>query len=53
MSTQLFIDQKNELDCLEAFDKKTPNLVIVKGRPKIDKSRLINFFASSYPKNRL
>ena len=53
MATQVFIGRKNELDRLKAlYKKKTPNLVVVKGRRRVGKSRLINFFASSCPKNR-
>ena len=54
MATQVFIGRKNELDRLKALHKKkTPNLVVVKGRRRVGKSRLINFFASSCPENRL
>jgi len=54
MATQVFIGRKNELDRLKAIHKKkTPNLVVVKGRRRVGKSRLINFFALSCPENRL
>lgn len=54
MSAQVFIGRKNELDRLKDLHKKnTPNLVVVKGRRRVGKSRLINFFASSCPENRL
>lgn len=54
MATQVFIGRKNELNRLNALHKKkTPNLVVVKGRRRVGKSRLINFFASSCPENRL
>ena len=54
MVAQVFIGRKNELDRLKALHKKkTPNLVVVKGRRRVGKSRLINFFASSCPENRL
>lgn len=54
MASPVFIGRKNELARLEAlYKKKTPNLVVVKGRRRIGKSRLINFFASSYTKNKL
>lgn len=54
MATQVFIGRKNELVRLSALHKKkTPNLVVVKGRRRVGKSRLINFFASSCPENRL
>ena len=54
MATQVFIGRKNELDRLKALHKKkTPNLIVVKGKRRVGKSRLINFFASSCPENRL
>lgn len=54
MATQVFIGRKNELNRLKALHKKkTPNLVVVKGRRRVGKSRLINFFALSCPENRL
>ena len=54
MATQVFIGRKNELERLKTIHKKkTPNLVVVKGRRRVGKSRLISFFASSYPENRL
>ncbi len=54
MATQAFIGRKNELDRLKALHKKkTPNLVVIKGRRRVGKSRLVNFFASLYPENRL
>ena len=54
MATQVFIGRKNELDRLKAIHKKkTPNLVVVKGRRRVGKSRLIHFFASSCSENRL
>ena len=54
MKTQIFIGRKNELERLEALHKKkTPNLVVVKGRRRVGKSRLINFFASKHTENRL
>ncbi len=54
MVAPVFIGRKNELDRLKALHtKKTPNLVVVKGRRRVGKSRLINFFASSCPENRL
>ena len=41
METQTFIGRKNELDRLKALHKKkTPNLVVVKGRRRVGKSRL-------------
>lgn len=54
MATQVFIGRKNELARLKVLHKKkTPNLVVVKGRRRVGKSRLINFFASSCRENRL
>ena len=54
MATRVFIGRKNELDRLKALHKKkTPNLVVVKGRRRVGKSRLINFFASMCQENRL
>ena len=53
MSIQLFIGRKHELSRLQALrKKKTPNLVVVKGRRRVGKSRLINFFASTCPGNK-
>ena len=53
MSSEVFIGRKNELGRLKAIHKKkTPNLVVVKGRRRVGKSRLINFFASMCPENR-
>ena len=52
MTTQVFIGRKNELERLNALHKKsTPNLVVVKGRRRVGKSRLINFFASMHQEN--
>jgi AAA+ ATPase superfamily predicted ATPase len=46
MSDPLFIGRKRELDRLAALYKKpTPSLVVVKGRRRIGKSRLIREFA--------
>jgi len=54
MSTPAFIGRKKELERLEAVHKKkTPNLVVVKGRRRVGKSRLINFFASKCTENKL
>ena len=48
MAAPIFIGRKNELERLEAlYKKKTPSLVVVKGRRRVGKSRLINFFASN------
>ncbi len=54
MAQQAFIGRKNELNCLEALQKKqTPSLVVIKGRRRIGKSRLISEFASRHPQNKL
>jgi len=54
MAPQVFIGRKNELERLGALHKKsTPSLVVVKGRRRVGKSRLINFFASKCTKNKL
>ncbi|MEX1013035.1 MAG: ATP-binding protein [Waddliaceae bacterium] len=54
MAGRIFIGRKNELERLRALQKKkTPNLVVVKGRRRVGKSRLINFFASSCQENKL
>ena len=46
MSDSVFIGRKLELERLEAlYKKKTPSLVVVKGRRRIGKSRLISEFA--------
>jgi AAA+ ATPase superfamily predicted ATPase len=48
MSDSVFIGRKHELERLEAlYSKKTPSLVVVKGRRRIGKSRLIREFAVS------
>lgn len=54
MIEQRFIGRKHELERLqELHQKKTPNLVVVKGRRRVGKSRLIHFFAESQKKQRL
>ena len=54
MISSTFIGRKKELKCLDAlYKKKIPNLVVVKGRRRVGKSRLINFFASKQTKSRL
>ena len=51
---QTFIGRKKELERLEALHKKqTPNLVVVKGRRRVGKSRLIAEFASKHQQNKL
>ena len=48
MSDSVFIGRKPELERLKAlYQKKTPSLVVVKGRRRIGKSRLIGEFANS------
>lgn len=48
MTTPTFVGRTQELARLNAlYRKKTPNLVVVKGRRRVGKSRLINFFAST------
>ncbi|MDF1684153.1 MAG: ATP-binding protein [Legionellaceae bacterium] len=50
----MFIGRERELARLETLHKKqTPGLVVVKGRRRIGKSRLIAEFASKHPKNTL
>lgn len=54
MSDPTFIGRKNELNRLSIIHKKnTPNLVVVKGRRRVGKSRLIHFFASISNKGKL
>lgn len=54
MPLKSFIGRKQELKRLEAiYRKKTPNLVVIKGRRRVGKSRLINHFATEISKNRL
>ena len=49
-----FIGRKQELEKLQALHHKAiPSLVVVKGRRRIGKSRLITEFASKSPKHRL
>lgn len=46
MSDSIFIGRKHELELLKAlYKKKKPSLVVVKGRRRIGKSRLIREFA--------
>jgi len=48
MSNSIFIGRKRELEHLEAlYKKKTPNLIVVKGRRRIGKSRLIEEFVKT------
>lgn len=54
MTPKTFIGRSQELEKLRALYKKsTPSLVIVKGRRRIGKSRLIVEFASKNKQNRL
>lgn len=49
MSDSFFIGRTSELERLKAlYNKKTPNLVVLKGRRRIGKSRLISHFASMH-----
>lgn len=49
MSGSIFIGRKPEIEHLEAlYKKKTPSLVVVKGRRRIGKSRLISEFAKKF-----
>lgn len=53
-NTHAFVGRKNELDRLKTLHKKkTPNLVVVKGRRRVGKSRLIHFFAEKCSKSTL
>jgi AAA+ ATPase superfamily predicted ATPase len=48
MSSSVFIGRKPEIERLSAlYKKKTPSLVVVKGRRRIGKSRLISEFANT------
>ncbi|MCX5924849.1 MAG: ATP-binding protein [Candidatus Dependentiae bacterium] len=48
MSTPIFIGRKPEIERLKAlYKKKKPSLVVVKGRRRIGKSRLIGEFANA------
>ncbi len=48
MSDSIFIGRKFELERLKAlYKKKTPSLVVVKGRRRIGKSRLILEFSKT------
>lgn len=50
----MFVGRKNELERLKALHKKKgPSLIVVKGRRRVGKSRLVNFFASQCANNRL
>ncbi len=51
---QLFIGRKKELKHLQDLHKKqTPSLVVIKGRRRIGKSRLIEEFATQNPQHQL
>lgn len=52
--TKTFIGRAQELEKLISLDSKaTPSLVVIKGKRKIGKSRLIKEFASRLPKRKL
>jgi hypothetical protein len=54
MGSPLFVGRKNELEKLTSlYHKNLSTIVVVKGRRRIGKSRLINCFASKYTKNKL
>ena len=54
MALKPFIGRKQELEKLKALQRKAiPSLVVVKGRRRIGKSRLIAEFASQTPKHKL
>ena len=54
MAIPVFIGRKNELKRLDLMHKKNvPSLIVVKGRRRVGKSRLINFFASKCAENKL
>jgi hypothetical protein len=54
MKEQVFIGRKQGLERLSALHaKETPNLVVIKGRRRVGKSRLVNFFASKHTETRL
>ena len=53
MPNSIFIGRKVELERLKAlYHKKIPSLVVIKGRRRIGKSRLISEFASMNPKQK-
>ncbi len=52
MSHSIFIGRKHELERLkELHSKRGPSLVVIKGRRRIGKSRLVAEFAASYTEN--
>ncbi len=52
MLKRVFIGRKEELKRLTALhQKKTPSLVVIKGRQRVGKSKLVTHFASQYPEN--
>jgi hypothetical protein len=54
MATKTFIGRKAELEKLHTLHRKAiPSLVVVKGRRRIGKSRLITEFASQAPQHKL
>lgn len=54
MTVQAFIGRKNELERLKGlYSKRSPSLVVVKGRRRVGKSRLIAEFASQNSRSKL
>ncbi|MES2614861.1 MAG: ATP-binding protein [Bdellovibrionota bacterium] len=54
MTLPTFIGRKQELERLKAlYNKRMPSLVVVKGRRRVGKSRLISEFASKHPHSKL
>jgi uncharacterized protein len=54
MSLKPFIGRKQELEKLQALHRKAvPSLIVIKGRRRIGKSRLIAEFASQTPQHKL
>lgn len=54
MAENIFVGREKELGKLRTLrNRKAPGLVVVKGRRRVGKSRLINFFASTCPENKL
>ena len=54
MKAQIFVGRKHELERLEQLHKKpNPSLIVIKGRRRVGKSRLVAEFASKHKHNKL
>lgn len=54
MAKDVFIGRKKELEQLRSqHNRRKPSLAVIKGRRRVGKSYLVNFFASTCPENKL